>query len=257
MTNYEKLKQIIDEIDALINKKAISSEADFQAWKTKAERFLINNFGKDGYEHQIFSKTYFSPISFGRDVSHGERIESCKKGLIKTKAIFLTYLDEFDYNDNNDIIQETEIAREENYAKIFIVHGHDGELKHSVARIIEKQGIEAIILSEQANQGRTIIEKFEDYSDVSGAICLFTADDFGRAKSDETEQIRARQNVVLETGYFMGKLARNRVVILADEGIEMPSDLSGVVYTDTSSWQFDLLKELSAMGYKVDLNKLL
>lgn len=140
--------------------------------------------------------------------------------------------------------------------KIFIVHGHDGELKQAVARIVEKQGITAIILSEQANQGRTIIEKFEDYSDVDGAICLFTADDIGKAKNDSADNQRARQNVVLETGYFMGKLGRNHIVILADNGIEMPSDLSGVVYTDTDSWQIDLLKELKAMGYTIDFNKL-
>jgi predicted nucleotide-binding protein len=140
--------------------------------------------------------------------------------------------------------------------RIFIVHGHDGELKQSVARIIEKQGIEAIILSEQANKGRTIIEKFEDYSDVGGAICLFTADDYGRAKKDEADNTRARQNVVLETGYFMGKLGRDHVVLLADKSIEMPSDLSGIVYTDTAKWEIDLLKELKAIGYTVDFNKL-
>lgn len=256
MTKYEKLKQIIDEIDILINKKVISSDPVFQAWKTKAERFLINNFNANSYEHQKFLKTYFFPISLGGDVSRSEKIDSCKRGLEQTKAIFLTYLDEFDDDDNNVDIQEPEIVREENYAKIFIVHGHDGELKQSVARIVEKQGIEAIILSEQANQGRTIIEKFEDFSDVSGAICLFTADDLGHAKANPTEQSRARQNVVLEAGYFMGKLGRNRTVILADKGIEMPSDLSGVVYTDTTNWQVDLLKELKAMGYAVDFNKL-
>lgn len=256
MTKYEKLKQIIDEIDILISRNITSSEPNFQAWKTNAERFIINNYGQDSYEHKTFSNTYFCAISFARSVSHREEIDCCRKGLEKTKAIFITYLDEFDDNDNSDDMQETEIVREENYAKIFIVHGHDDELKHSVARIIEKQGIEAIILSEQVNQGRTIIEKFEGYSDVSGAICLFTADDFGRAKSDETEQTRARQNVVLEAGYFMGKLGRNRVVILADEGIEMPSDLSGIVYTNTSNWQVDLLKDLKAMGYNVDFNKL-
>lgn len=70
------------------------------------------------------------------------------------------------------------------FDRVFIVHGHDGALKESVARIIEKQKIEAVILSEQANRGRTIIEKFENYSDVSGAICLFTADDIGRAKKN-------------------------------------------------------------------------
>ena len=143
------------------------------------------------------------------------------------------------------------------FEKVFVVHGHDSALKESVARIVEKQDIEAIILSEQANQGNTIIEKFEQYSDVSGAICLFTADDLAKAQSGDTMQLRARQNVVFEAGYFMGKLGRRHVVILADSGIEMPSDLSGVVYTNTANWQFELLKELNAMGYTVDLNKLL
>ena len=85
---------------------------------------------------------------------------------------------------------------------------------------------------------------------------MFTADDLGRAKDESTDNTRARQNVVLETGYFMGKLGRNHVVILADDGIEMPSDLSGVVYTNTGNWKIDLLKELKDMGYTVDFNKL-
>ena len=136
------------------------------------------------------------------------------------------------------------------------MHGHDGELKQSVARIIEKQGIEAVILTEQANQGKTIIEKFEHYSDVGGAICLFTADDIGRANAESSDHSRARQNVVFETGYFIGKLGSDHIVILADEAIEMPSDLSGVVSTNTGNWKVDLLKELKAMGYKVDFNLL-
>lgn len=85
---------------------------------------------------------------------------------------------------------------------------------------------------------------------------MFTADDCGRSKNDSTDNIRARQNVVLETGYFMGKLGRKHTVILADDGIEMPWDLSGVVYTNTANWQIDLLKELKAVGYTVDFNKL-
>ena len=155
-----------------------------------------------------------------------------------------------------EFVQKPTIVQPMNYAKVFIVHGHDGELKQSVARIIEKQGIEAVILSEQANQGKTIIEKFENYSDVGGAICLFTADDLGRSKESETDRARARQSVVFETGYFIGKLGRDHIVILADDGIEMPSDLSGVVRTNTGNWQFELLKELKAMGYAIDLNLL-
>ena len=253
MTDYEKLKGIIDEIDVLIAKKVSSSDADFEAWQVKTERFLIKRFGKDSLEHKKFKTTPFSAVTFVGKIPLAEFVQSCKNDLETTKAIFLTYLEEMD--EEKDLSAKNSLPVS-TYEKIFIVHGHDGELKQSVARIIEKQGIEAIILSEKVNKGRTIIEKFEDYSDVGGAICLFTADDYGRAKKDEADNTRARQNVVLETGYFMGKLGRDHVVLLADKGIEMPSDLSGVVYTDTGKWEIDLLKELKEIGYIVDFNKL-
>ena len=76
----------------------------------------------------------------------------------------------------------------------------------------------------------------------------------GKAKDTTKDALRARQNVVFETGFFMG---RNRVIILADNNIEMPSDLSGVVYTDTSDWQVTLLKEMKQIGYAIDFNKLM
>ena len=145
---------------------------------------------------------------------------------------------------------------EKKYDKVFIVHGHDNALKQEVARIIEKQGLEAIILSEQANQGKTIIEKIEENSDVGAAICLFTGDDYGRAKDATSENLRARQNVVFEAGYFMGKLGRGNVILIASPDIEIPSDLQGVVYTNKDMWQTDVLRELKAIGYNVDFNKL-
>jgi len=256
MTDYEKLKDIIDEIDILIEKHVSSSNADFQAWMTKAERFLIRKFGNDSLEHTKFKETHFSLTIFYWGTPDSKFVEACRSGLETTKAVFLTYLKEMEEIEEKKVDTTPLKVYNPTYEKVFIVHGHDGELKQAVARIIEKQGIEAIILSEQANKGRTIIEKFEDYSDVSGAICLFTADDYGRAKTDETDNTRARQNVVLETGYFMGKLGRDHVVLLADQNIEMPSDLSGVVYTDSANWEIDLLKELKGMGYTVDLNKL-
>ena len=126
-----------------------------------------------------------------------------------------------------------------------------------MARIIEKQGLEAIILSEQANRGKTIIEKFEEHSDVGAAICLFTGDDYGKAKDATSENLRARQNVVFEAGFFMGKLGRENVILIADSNIEVPSDLQGVVYTSKTMWQTDVLRELKAIGYKVDLTSCL
>lgn len=252
MNDYEKLKQIMDEIPILISANVTSSDPKLQAWHTKAERFLISKFGEDSYERECFAKTVFNLRAYAMGTPNSAFVAACRRGLEKTQAIFQTYLDDMD-----ESCQSSNVAlKNEDYSKVFIVHGHDGELKQSVARIIEKQGIEAIILSEKANCGKTIIEKFENYSQVSCAICLFTADDVGKAKSEPSEKPRARQNVVLETGFFMGSLGRDHIVILADEGIEIPSDLSGIVYSNTGNWQVELLRELKAIGYSVDFNKL-
>ena len=255
----EKLKNIISEIDDLISKGVTSSDVTFSKWENKAKSFLLSIYNKDDYQYQEFDNISFHYTDFCEINGFGpsiNQVDVCRKGLLTAKGQLENILETMEEENGSSVSISDSEANIQKYDKVFIVHGHDGELKQSVARIIEKQGIEAIILSEQANKGRTIIEKFEAYSDVSGAICLFTADDFGRAKKDSSDNIRARQNVVLETGYFMGKLGRDHIVILADNGIEMPSDLSGVVYTDTKSWKIDLLKELKAMGYTVDFNKL-
>lgn len=180
---------------------------------------------------------------------------------------FEVYLEEIEDNcaenvssDVSGISGEAKFVKEKvnrtRKRKVFIVHGHNEALKQEVARMVEKQGLEAIILSEQVNRGKTIIEKFEEHSDVGAAICLFTGDDYGKAKDATSENLRARQNVVFEAGYFMGKLGRENVVLIANPDIEIPSDLKGVVYTNEKSWQIDVLKELKAIGYAIDLNKL-
>ena len=159
--------------------------------------------------------------------------------------------------DEENIADTTQRQQYYNYEKVFIVHGHDGELKHAIARMIEKQDkLKAIILSEHIAPGKTIIEKIEDNSDVAGAICLFTADDFGRSKDDKEDKLRARQNVVFEAGYFMGKLGRDHVVMICEDGVEIPGDLSGVVYTGKAHWEVEMLKALKVMGYSIDMNKL-
>lgn len=68
---------------------------------------------------------------------------------------------------------------------------------------------------------------------------------------------RARQNVVFEAGYFMGYLGRENVIMITEENLEIPGDLSGMVYTTKDNWEFEMLKELNAAGMKIDMNKLL
>jgi predicted nucleotide-binding protein len=145
--------------------------------------------------------------------------------------------------------------------KVFIVHGHDDQAKETVARFLERLKLEPIILHEQANEGRTVIEKFEVYADVGFAVVLLTPDDVGAPVSErETLKPRARQNVVLELGYFLGKLKRNRVCALYKKGVEIPSDMSGVLYVELDSaggWTIKLAQELSAAGIPINLEALL
>ena len=263
MSDYEKFKATYNEIDLLISNSVRCSDQRFKEWEFRADRFLAKHYGQESEERIRFSKVDFGEYHGQNDILAGIR---CKSGLQEAKAIFKVYLDELEQEDFDRAAERIkavggEVVKinnwvEKKYDKVFIVHGHDNTLKQEVARIIEKQGLEAVILSEQANGGKTIIEKIEENSDVGAAICLFTGDDYGRAKDATSENLRARQNVVFEAGYFMGKLGRGNVILIASPDIEIPSDLQGVVYTNKDMWQTDVLRELKAIGYNVDFNKL-
>ena len=147
-------------------------------------------------------------------------------------------------------------------SKVFIVHGHDGAAKHEVARFLGTLDLEAIILHEQANEGRTIIEKVEAYGGEAGfAIVLLTPDDEG-ARRGEVSRPRPRQNVVMELGFFIGKLGRGRVCALKSKGdMDLPSDILGIVWEefepDGQGWKMSLARELKAAGYPIDWNKVM
>lgn len=143
--------------------------------------------------------------------------------------------------------------------KIFIVHGHDNGAKSEVARFLEKIGFEAIILHEQANQGKTIIEKIDVYGNVGFAVVLLTPDDEGCARGERPSP-RARQNVILELGYFIGRLGRDKVCALKKGDMEIPSDFMGVVWENmdqNGAWQQKLARELNAAGHNIDWNKVM
>jgi predicted nucleotide-binding protein len=148
--------------------------------------------------------------------------------------------------------------------KIFVVHGHDELMEQTVARTLEKLNLVPIIMHEQPNKNKTIIQKLSDYADsVSFAIVLLSPDDKGYKKDQnpETAKFRARQNVILELGYFIGKLGMDKVVTLLkdDPDFENPSDYHGVLYTpfdNSGKWRLDLVKELREAGYNVDASML-
>jgi len=137
--------------------------------------------------------------------------------------------------------------------QVFIVHGHDDATKYEMAAELRRLGCEPVILHEQANSGMTVIEKIEHYTNVGFAVVLYTPCDLGGKRSEEMSlSPRARQNVVFEHGYLIGKLGRKCVMAFLQGRVETPSDISGVLYIpldEKDAWKAALETEMMAAGY--------
>ena len=184
----------------------------YSTWKNQAiiylQKILKDEDALHRFEDQdnLFEKNYFNP-----------------KYLDNMLGILNAYLEagiEIEQTDSESSFSQSD--------KVFVVHGHNETVNLEMARTLEKLGLNAIILREQPNSGQTIIEKFENNAkETNFAVILLTADD----KVGNVESCRARQNVIFEMGYFMGKLGRSHVMCLLQEGVEKPGDIDGVVYT--------------------------
>lgn len=163
-----------------------------------------------------------------------------------------------DYSKNNNTNKSKKGISSK---KIFIVHGYDEAAKESTSRFLEKLGLTTIILHEQPSAGRTIIEKVEYYSDVTFAVVLLTPDDIAAPKhKPEDSEARARQNVIFELGYFIGKLGRDKVCALYKKDVAIPTDYLGVLYIEMDAkngWKLQLAKEIKQAGIEIDLNKVM
>lgn len=212
---------------------------------------VIENLGNGLY--QYFSEQHFyDPEVSGESLIHN--IRTLQGKMISYQAKNYPPKE----NATFSILSSMNIVK--NNKKVFIVHGHDNEAKQELARVLEKSDFEAIILHEQPNSGKTIIEKIERYTDVGYAIVLYTECDKGRDKNVpiEQEKSRARQNVVFEHGYLIAKLGRDHVCALVKGDVETPGDISGVVYVpmdENGAWKMQLAKDMQDVGLPVDMNK--
>ena len=213
---------------------------------------------------------FFSGYFLDRDKIKGIVIRESDCSLnIDLKKPFATNEIEYNKDISNRVIRECKSLLNNtpnipkvpmDKSKVFIVHGHAGEAKEAVARFVENLGFEAIILHEQASSGNTIIEKIEANSNVGFAIVLYTPCDLGASK-EEKDQLkpRARQNVIFEHGYIIGKIGRKNVCHLFKSGVETPSDIDGLIYAqmdEGGGWKLAVAKEMKKSGYDVDLNKI-
>ena len=257
----DRIMRVLDKIRELT---CLSSDAEeFIIWKRGTQYAISSVFGQDSRHLREFKRISFTQRFFAQNFSTD--INFFQSGLGQAKTILESMLDEIEglWPDDSlprPISDSPAVSEQSVSNKVFVVHGRDIGTKDTVARFLESLGLEAVILQEQANEGRTIVEKFEDYSDVGFAVVLCTPDDVGSLGSEpEKLRPRPRQNVVLEWGFFFGKLGRNRVCALVKGDVEIPSDYAGVLYVpldESGGWKWQLATELQRAGLAVDLSDL-
>ena len=251
----ERLRRALDAIPELRNLQSGSPE--FMEWERNTRIAITNTFGNESSHIAEFDGIFHSSVIFD-DIQedHVQELDSAAS-LLKS---MIGEIEEYWEDDNQTQIPSSAQGNDRPSSnKVFVIHGRDEGAKQTVARFLERLSLKPVILHEQPNEGRTIIEKFEDHAHVGFAVVLLTPDDVGSLKEEKTNlKSRARQNVIFEFGYFIGKLDRKRVCALVKGDVEKPSDYDGVLYIpldDSDGWKMRLIRELKTAGFEVDANK--
>lgn len=250
------------------NAQSVRDEPTFAEWESEATRwrkFAIAALQRisdgDALEKELARSSQGTRIGFlgGPPPTLADRLQRRQEAQRREMDMLQSVVERLPLFDAPHSTPEPEgsssVGRD-----IFVVHGRQKESAAVVARFIERLGLRAIILDEQPNRGKTLIEKFEtNVRTVGFAVVLMLADDWGRGpdRSDwPSKPNRARQNVVLELGYFVGRLGRDRVAALMGRGVEKPSDIHGLAYLPfDDDWQMHLLREMKAVFPDIDANQ--
>jgi predicted nucleotide-binding protein len=247
------------------------ARAERNKWHDFNQELLGSIFSNEKFAKEYEKKSHRSVgfVSFGPTPLH-EKIDDYQDSVkLKVTALesIVGRLELIPEPQSNAITSNTaQQASPTANNTAFVVHGRDDIAKLEVSAFLRDVGVRPIVLNDQPSKGQTIIEKLESYAgEASFAVVLLTPDDTGKAKNDKTEHARARQNVILEPGYFIGRLGRSNTCALYKREVqlpdfELPSDYNGVVYAPmdvNGGWKIQLAKELKAAGLKVDMNKLL
>lgn len=233
-TDVPALQTQLAALDNFRGRRYREVEHEEQGWKNLTLNVLTHGFGEGSNNVRQFHQARWAG-EHHVNMDEGEIEQNFHQRIEAFAAMLKSSLAELEMMGAvaaaEPTAREGVVAVKAESRDVFLVHGHDNAVKESVARFLEKLDLRPIILHEQPNKGRTIIEKFEAHSDVGFAVVLLTPDDVGAVKA-EADRVnpRARQNVILELGYFTGKLGRARVCALYTGEVEIPSDIHGVIY---------------------------
>lgn len=254
----------IELINQQIEKANGGAPLNFEEWRTSTETVLRKVMGEGSPAWKNFMSVDYEPgvYTLGMDM-RPYRAAGVRTAIDRLNSAVHELILEEEFAEEVSVVvrEETGVSPAPVGKQVFVVHGHDGERKHEVARFIKNlTGDEPVILHEQADDGQVLIEKFEASAAKTGyAVVLLTADDLGRAKSAAEEQSRARQNVVFEMGFFFGAIGRSRVTVLRDADVEDPGDIQGFVYTPldrAGAWKMTVARNMQSAGLDVDWSAL-
>jgi predicted nucleotide-binding protein len=252
--------QAIREREVRTEEALVEFEKDYRTWTAYNSELLARLFTTNKYQEEY---TWWGVGSVRmRPPSPEERLEDVRKDIAEKVQRLESIRERLELIPlSAGALRTSAPTAHAHTNRAFVVHGHDDAARETVARFLEKLGVEAIVLHEQATQGRTLVEKLEHYANVDFAVVLLTPDDVGAeaAKADQLNP-RARQNVLLELGFFVGRLGRSHVCAIHKGPLELPSDYLGVGYVPLDSgggWRLQLAKELRSAGFEVDMNQAL
>jgi predicted nucleotide-binding protein len=255
----KRLRTLLEQIPEI--RSSGRGSAAHSTWWGNVKILLAELYGEPSLIFKEFVRIRFSPGFGYPGQPDSENIEAFNSGLDQATGFLESRVSDLreSVQQENPGTNASSYTAELDTRRIFVVHGHDHGIKETVARFLGKLDLEPIILHEQADEGKTIIEKFEAHAaDVHCAVVILTADDIASSRATpERKELRARQNVILELGFFVGKLGRQRTFALVEKGVALPSDIHGVVYIplDSEEWRARLVKELKAAGLQVDANR--
>ncbi len=230
----ERLRKVLDEIPKL--KQLPYDSPKFEGWKIDTELAISNAFGNDSAQIHRFNNISYDPTQTW-DTPNDVFLDMlsipsvCKEAYVRGLELAASFLESmikeveeyWEVEDQAHIPSVVQGTDRPGSNKVFVIHGRDDGTKNTVARFLEQLKLNPVILAEQSNQGHTIIEKFEQHAQVRFAVALLTPDDAGSLQGDTSNlSPRARQNVIFELGFFIGRLGRKGVCALTKGDVEIP-----------------------------------
>jgi hypothetical protein len=262
-SSASQLFQYLEE-NAKDNSQFIKYKSEIEKWNGWLEKAYKSSWSVPTNFEEAKSLSFYLYHFITREIDKSRNLifllfrnPDINDNLIKFNHTFLEYFNK----SMEDIFRADIKPSQESTEKIlgnniFIIHGHDNEMKREVQLFLERCDLDGIVLHECPNKNRTVIDKLiGEGQGANYVIALLSPDD-----ELVNGQTRARQNVILEIGYFLGLLGKDRVNMLKRGNVEIPSDLQGILYTEydeAGAWKMKLVKELRAVGINVNDKKVI